>query len=61
MRQIAEQRAIQFEQRAESEAEMRQIAEQRAIQFEQRAESEKLAREKLAAKLRELNIDPDSI
>jgi hypothetical protein len=33
---------------------MRQIAEQRA-------ESEKLAREKLAAKLRELNIDPDSI
>ena len=52
--EASEQRAIQFEQRAESEAEMRQIAEQRA-------ESEKLAREKLAAKLRELNIDPDSI
>jgi Uma2 family endonuclease len=68
MRQIAQQRAIQFEQIAESEASMREIAQQRADEeaamrqiAEQRAESEKLAREKLAAKLRELGIDPDSI
>jgi len=54
MRKQAEQRAEQAEQQAAQEATMRKQAEQQAAQ-------EALKREKLAARLRQLNIDPDSI
>ena len=52
--QQADQRAEQEAQRAEQEAQRAQQEAQRAQQADQRAE-------RLAAKLRELNIDPDSI
>ena len=53
-RDLAAQRAEQEAQRAEQEA-------QRAEQEAQRAEQEAQRAERLAAKLRELNIDPDSL
>jgi Uma2 family endonuclease len=65
-RELAEQRAAQAVQRAEQEAQRAeqeaQRAEQeaqRAEQEAQRAEQEAQRAERLAAKLRELNIDPD--
>jgi len=51
----------QAEQQAAQEATMRKQAEQRAEQAEQQAAQEALKTEKLAARLRQLNIDPDSI
>ena len=66
MRELAEQRAIQSEQRAAQEALMRELAEQRAAMealrrelAEQRAAQEIARMERVAAKLRELNIDID--
>ncbi|MEW6497755.1 MAG: Uma2 family endonuclease [Cyanobacteriota bacterium] len=53
-REVAAQRAEQEAQRAEQEA-------QRAEQEAQRAEQEAQRAARLAAKLRELNIDPDSL
>ncbi|MBE9183248.1 Uma2 family endonuclease [Microcoleus sp. LEGE 07076] len=53
-RELERQRAEQASQRAEQ-------ASQRAEQASQRAEQEAQKAERLAARLRELNIDPDSI
>ncbi|MEG4442238.1 Uma2 family endonuclease [Microcoleus sp. AT9_B5] len=55
------QRAEQESQRAEQEAQRAEQEAQRAEQEAQRAEQESQRAERLAAKLRELNIDPDSI
>ncbi|MBH8563036.1 Uma2 family endonuclease [Nostoc sp. CENA67] len=55
------QRAEQEAQRAEQEAQRAEQEAQRAEQEAQRAEQEKQRAERLAAKLRELNIDPDSL
>jgi hypothetical protein len=52
MRELAEQRAIQSEERTAQEALMRELAEQRTAQ-------EVAKMEIIAAKLRELNIDID--
>jgi len=54
MRRLAEQKVIQLEQRVAHEALMRELAEQKAAH-----EAQKIAR--WEAKLRELNIDLDSI
>ncbi|NJK40058.1 MAG: hypothetical protein HC825_02700 [Oscillatoriales cyanobacterium RM1_1_9] len=43
------------------EKQQRAIAEQRAETAEQQVEIERQQKEKLAAKLRELNIDPDTL
>jgi len=70
-----QQNALQSEQRADYEALMRKLAEQRVVQLEQRVAHEALMRElaeqkaaheaqkigRWEAKLRELNIDLDSI
>jgi Uma2 family endonuclease len=49
------------EQQAQLEAQRAQIAEQQAQAEAQRAQAEAQRAERLAAKLRELNIDPDAI
>ena len=56
-----EEVAEQEIQRAEQEAQRAEQEAQRAEQEAQRAEQEAQRAERLAAKLRELNIDPDSI
>jgi Uma2 family endonuclease len=53
-RQIAEERAQTAEERAQTAEERAQTAEERAQTAEERAE-------RLAARLRELNIDPDAV
>ena len=55
------QRAEQEKQRAEQEKQRAEQEKQRAEQEKQRAEQEKQRAERLAAKLKELNIDPDLI
>ncbi|WP_293354915.1 MULTISPECIES: Uma2 family endonuclease [unclassified Microcoleus] len=55
------QRAEQESQRAEQEAQRAEQESQRAEQANQRAEQAEQIAQRLAAKLRELNIDPDSI
>jgi len=67
-REAAEELADLAQQSADLERSARETAEEIAESerlareaAERQAESEKLAREKLAAKLRELNIDPDSL
>ena len=55
------QRAEAERQRAEQEARQREAERQRAEQEKQRAEQEKQRAEKLAAKLRELGVDPDAV
>jgi Uma2 family endonuclease len=56
-----EESATQEAQRAEQEAQRAEQEAQRAEQEAQRAEQEAQRAERLAAKLRELNIDPDTI
>ncbi|BCL36447.1 Uma2 family endonuclease [Nostoc sp. MS1] len=56
-----EELAQQETQRAEQEAQRAEQEAQRAEQEAQRAEQERQRAERLAAKLRELNIDPDSL
>ena len=55
------QRAEQESQRAEQESQRAEQESQRAEQADQRAEQANQIAQRLAAKLRELNIDPDSI
>ena len=55
------QRAEQEAQRAEQEAQRAEQADQRAEQANQMAEQANQIAQRLAAKLRELNIDPDSL
>jgi Uma2 family endonuclease len=55
------QRAEQQTQRAEQESQRAQQEAQRAEQESQRAQQQTQRAERLAAKLRELNIDPDSL
>ncbi|MEG3933902.1 MULTISPECIES: Uma2 family endonuclease [unclassified Microcoleus] len=55
------QRAEQANQRAEQANQRAEQANQRAEQADQRAEEANQIAQRLAAKLRELNIDPDSI
>ncbi|MCP2727707.1 Uma2 family endonuclease [Limnofasciculus baicalensis] len=59
--QLAQQRAEHEAQRAENEARRAENEARRAENEAQRAEHEAQRAERLAAKLRELNIDPDSI
>ncbi len=54
------QRAENEKQRAEQQKHLAEQATQRAEQATQRAEQEKQRAEKLAAKLRELGVDPDA-
>ena len=54
------QRAEQERQRAEQERQRAEQEQQRAEQEQQRAEQERQRAERLAAKLRELGVDPDS-
>jgi len=68
LREQAEQKAVIAEQRADQEAFLREQAQQEAAQeailrqqAEQRVAQEVLEKERLAAKLRELNIDLDSL
>jgi Uma2 family endonuclease len=49
------------EESAKSEKQQRENAEQRALEAEENAEIERQQKEKLAAKLRELNIDPETL
>ncbi|MBD0346328.1 MAG: Uma2 family endonuclease, partial [Coleofasciculus sp. Co-bin14] len=58
--ELEERRAFEA-QRAEQEAQRAEQEAQRAEQEAQRAEQEAQRAERLAAKLRELNIDPNSI
>jgi Uma2 family endonuclease len=58
-REHAEQRASQAEQQTAQERTVREQAEQRASQAEQQATEERRQRERLAARLRELGIDPE--
>jgi Uma2 family endonuclease len=58
-REQAEERAAQAEQQTAQERTVREQAEQRASQAEQQATEERRQRERLAARLRELGIDPD--
>ncbi|HEY9819555.1 MAG TPA: Uma2 family endonuclease, partial [Candidatus Sericytochromatia bacterium] len=58
--ELEEQRELQA-QRAEQEAQRAEQEAQRAEQEAQRAEQEAQRAERLAAKLRELNIDPNSL
>jgi Uma2 family endonuclease len=60
-RQQAEQRAEQSEQRAEQSEQQAQVARQQAGQAEQQAQAARQQAEKLAAKLRELGIDPTNL
>jgi len=63
-RRRAEEEARQREaerQRAEQEKQRAEAERQRAEQEKQRAEQEKQRAEKLAAKLRELGVDPDAV
>ena len=55
------QRAEQEKQRAEQEKQRAEQEKQRAEQEKQRAEQEKQRAEKLAAKLRDLGVDPNSL
>ena len=55
------QRAEQEQQRAEQEQQRAEQERQRAEQERQRAEQEQQRAERLAAKLRELGLDPDSV
>ena len=55
------QRAEQESQRAEQESQRAEQESQRAEQADQRAEQANQIAQRLAAKLRELNIDPDSL
>ena len=55
------QRAEQESQRAEQESQRAEQESQRAEQADQRAEQANQIAQRLATKLRELNIDPDSI
>ncbi|MFN6500661.1 MAG: Uma2 family endonuclease [Nostoc sp. DedQUE01] len=55
------QRAEQEKQRAEQEKQRAEQEKQRAEQEKQRAEQEKQRADRLAAKLRELNIDPENL
>jgi Uma2 family endonuclease len=57
----AEQRADTAEQRADTAEQRADTAEQRADTAEQRADTVQQQAEKLAAKLRELGIDPENI
>ncbi|MEG3893771.1 hypothetical protein QT973_25605 [Microcoleus sp. Z1_A1] len=59
--QQADQRAQQADQRAQQADQRAQQEAQRAEQEAQRAEQAEQKSDRLAAKLRELNIDPDSI
>ncbi|MEG4838576.1 Uma2 family endonuclease [Microcoleus sp. B9-D4] len=60
-RLLDRQRLQQESQRAEQESQRAEQANQRAEQANQRAEQADQKAQRLAAKLRELNIDPDSI
>ena len=60
-RALDRQRLQQEAQRAEQAAQRAEQADQRAEQANQRAEQANQIAQRLAAKLRELNIDPDSI
>ncbi|WP_293341040.1 Uma2 family endonuclease [Microcoleus sp. CAWBG58] len=60
-RLLDRQRLEQESQRAEQEFQRAEQANQRAEQANQRAEQAEQIAQRLAAKLRELNIDPDSI
>ncbi|MCA6589308.1 MAG: Uma2 family endonuclease [Pseudanabaena sp.] len=59
--EAAQQRAETEAQRAEAEAQRAEIEAQRAETEAQRAETERLRAERLAARLRELGEDPDSL
>jgi Uma2 family endonuclease len=57
-----ERQQAQFERlQAEAERQKAEAERQRAIQADQQAQAERERAEKLAAKLRELNIDPDNL
>ncbi|MDZ8223105.1 Uma2 family endonuclease [Nostoc sp. ChiVER01] len=56
-----EETADQIQQKAEQAEQKAEQAEQKAEQAEQKAEQAEQKAERLAAKLRELNIDPDTI
>jgi Uma2 family endonuclease len=59
---LAEQKAhLEADTRAEQEAQARLEAENKAEQERLAKEQERLAKERLAAKLRELGIDPDTV
>jgi Putative restriction endonuclease len=60
-RLLDRQRLEQETQRAQQEAQRAEEANQRAEEANQRAEQANQIAQRLAAKLRELNIDPDSI
>ena len=60
-RLLDRQRLQQESQRAEQESQRAEQESQRAEQADQRAEQANQIAQRLAAKLRELNIDPDSI
>ena len=60
-REAEKQRADAAEERAQAETQRADAETQRADSAEARADAEQLRREALAAKLRELGIDPDSI
>jgi hypothetical protein len=55
------ERAEAERERAEAEAQAREFERQRAEAEKKRAEAERERAERLAAKLRELNIDPDTL
>jgi Uma2 family endonuclease len=55
------QRAEEERRRAEEQARLRDAEKQRAEQEKQRAEQEKQRAERLAARLRELGVDPDQL
>jgi Uma2 family endonuclease len=57
----SDRRAEQFEQRAEQSEQQAQVARQQAKQAEQQAQAARQQAEKLAAKLRELGIDPTNL
>jgi Uma2 family endonuclease len=60
-RQRAEAETLRAEQRAEAEAQAKELERQRAEAETLRAEQERQRAERLAAKLRELDIDPDKL
>ncbi|MDX2228900.1 MAG: Uma2 family endonuclease [Leptolyngbyaceae cyanobacterium bins.349] len=59
--QVAQQQAEQERQRAEQEQQRAQVAQQQAEQERQRAEQERQRAERLAARLRELGLNPEEV
>ena len=60
-REATEQRALEAEAMAENERQQREATQQQLETAQQQLEIERQQKEKLAAKLRELNIDPDTL